>query len=42
MEHEGDGNTNYNWCALNGPKSFVKRLEELDIRLRIGIFQTIA
>ena len=32
MEHESDGNANYNWCARNGPQRFGKgtgRVENL-------------
>ena len=24
IEHEGDGNTDYNWCTWNNPQSFSK------------------
>ena len=24
MEHEGDGDSNYNWCAQNDPQKFGK------------------
>ena len=32
MEHEGDDDTNCNWCALKNPQGLVKRLEDFEIR----------
>ena len=29
MDHEGDGNTNYNWYTWNNPQNIVKRTTRL-------------
>ena len=40
LNHEDDGDTNVCGCAWNGPKGFVRRLEELEIGGRAVIIQT--
>ena len=42
MEHEGNGDTNYNWCTWNNPKELVKGLEDLEIRGRVETSQNKA
>ena len=41
MEHEGDGDTNCNWCTWNNPQVLVKELEDLEIRGLMETIQTI-
>ena len=41
-EAEDDDDTNYRWCALNGPLVFGKELGELEIRGKIVTIQTTA
>ena len=42
MEHDGGGDTNYNWCACNNPKGLVRGLVELEIGGRTKNIQTTA
>ena len=35
MEHESDGDINYNWCARNGPQCFSKRAKRVRSRKTI-------
>ena len=41
-EHEGDCDTNCNWCAQNNPKKLDKALEEVKISGRAETIQTTA
>ena len=40
MEHDGDGDTNCNWCTRNNPRRIGKRLEDLEIRGHVETIQT--
>ena len=42
MEHEGDGDTNSNWCTLNNPQRFGNGTRNLEIREQVEIIQTAA
>ena len=42
MKHEGDGDTNCNWCSQHTHQRIVKGLEELEIRGQVETIQTIA
>ena len=39
-EHEGDGDTNCNWCTRNNSQSLEKGLDDLEIRGRVETIQT--
>ena len=39
VEHKGDGHTNCSWCTWNGPKTFGKKLDELEVKGRNGTTQ---
>ena len=34
MEHEGDGDTNCDWCTWNNPQILVKGMENLEKKRR--------
>ena len=42
MEHEGDGDTNCNWCTLNNPQRLDKGNGNLKIRGQVETIQTTA
>ena len=42
MGHEGDGNTDCNWCTQNDPMGWVERLEKLEIGGQAETIQTTA
>ena len=31
MKHDGDSDTNRNWCTMNDPQYLVKELDKLEI-----------
>ncbi len=40
MQHESDGDTNYDWCARNSPQRLSKRAEKIEIEGRTQTIQS--